>query len=62
MKRKQRMLMVYLFWSAKNKRSEFGRICKKKPLVLFAYITVVFGKPISLAGSVSKNIFITYSK
>ena len=56
------MLIVYLFWSAKNKRSEFGRICKEKLLVLFVYITVVFGKPTSLAGSVSKNIFITYSK
>ena len=62
MKKKQRMLIFYLFWSTKNNRSDFSQKCKNELLILFLYIPVVFGKPTSLASSVLKNIFITYSK
>ena len=42
MKGKQRMLVIHLFWSTKNKRSDFSQKCKKKPLILFAVAPVIF--------------------
>ena len=57
-KKKQKMLIFYLFWSTKSNRSDFNQKCKNDLLILFVYTPVVFGKPINLKSSVLKNIYI----
>ena len=56
------MLIIYFFWFTKNSRGDFIQKCKNELLILFFYTPIAFGNPTSLASSVLKNIFLTYSK